>query len=218
MRLEGLDKRIFKITEKFVLKRVNKNKHKKHKYDVLLEFKKWHTVALAIMMWVVVPILYAVIASPVSLIAIHIMIWIPAVALYIVEVDMVKGIGLAYQFLFDNRKNPLIYKLEKESCKHSFKQNSQSRVNRLRMYLFLATLLLLLSWLGAVLNVYGTVAMLAAVTISSTLNLMSDYVRYVFDFDPPKPKKKKEKAKMTDLVAGQWKQMSQAAQTKPIGI
>jgi len=147
---------------------------------------------------------------------VHTLLMLFLAILYINKIKKLKSIVETYTWLFENRKNPVIYRDIKNICKIIFKAREKSEIKKL-FYISLAALFIIV--LNLIWFIYiGTFKYLIWALFFTwdilDLVLMS-YINCIFDFDPPKKKRKKKKAKVTDLQKKRWSDMFKQPQALP---
>lgn len=208
-----LDLKLFKLVEAYILKRVAKTKHKKNKFFIMADIEK-----KLFYFWLVVGPIYSVLKVAVLGNFIYLGSGIAITAIYaslaFLSYKFMKAKGDDYEFLFQNRKHPIVYEGVKNATKQVFEINRSYRSFSLKLkagvgvFLFIANIGVILTspLMYSLFSMLFDLFIIFDILVVGTIYL---YIREIFDFDPPKPKKRKQKESLTELVLQQWKRLLQ---------
>ena len=202
-----LDDMLFKMISYRVKKWIKKNKYKYHKYYWYKRLIKIQTILFFVTMILLVPIgFYLKEASKISFF-IHSLTCIVFIFSLWQDFKFNDWFSKEWDFVWENRKIPQVYKYAKELCKLIHEKGRDMRCKFLRcsiiMLVFLfAVMPLLIMSNGLGLDDFMFVFLMAFVII----NILTLYMVSIFDLDPPRRRKKKAVVdeKLSELMQGVW--------------
>lgn len=206
--LTKIDNALLKICEFLVLRKVKKSKYKQHKYHVE---EGWNQMELILCLCAMVLDLIGSLSHGHRLIGItNFVIFIPVVLIKIMSIRNLRELVEAYDWIWLNRKNPVIYNSIKELGEECWVREQRRRQRMIKVYF---GLLFLISMVLSVSQQWTTVWMIVCYPI----HILGMYNRYVFDLEPPEEKRKEESdSKLTNLMQKQLEKLFGNFAPKPI--
>ncbi len=189
--MKKIDDYILEVITRYVLKWIKKNKFIYHKYDLFIKVITWETA------WWVFSVMYQAYNAIVkglwissTLMAILMCI---IIAFEFTKLRQLKSMKEEYDWMWERRKNPNIYKIVKEMCETLFEESRKMRQFSLKINIVFAILMLIFN---------------PILTPIYLFLIISSYVNYIFDFEEPPKKDKKVKDSITDIAMRAWKQLT----------
>jgi hypothetical protein len=200
-----IDVRLFKITQDFIMYFVSKYKFKYNKFDIYSKLRLITTIIFLVVSFIFSPLLGFFLGK---VLWVKLTVGILNMAIYLVITSFEysyylrnKLKSLAYQPIFNSRKNAGINKYIKLRNKIDFIFDKKWRFGALRaeffVYLFFYSWFLMLVLTHAFVLTTILFAMFIPIHI---VNILDHYSDYVFDLDEPEGKKKKVREKVLELT------------------
>ncbi len=211
-----IDNLQFKLVKILILRLVRKYKYKHHKFYFLIRILVIDSILFVLCILVLTPLGMSLNRDEISRIIFHMFVWSILFFVTLLIIRLTIQVSQIYDFIWNLRKNPVVYQMEKESCKESFKKQRKTRLllTSIRIF-FLPPFILLFcihsnNWLEMLLPLFLIIHFYIT-------HFIHDYTLYVFDLEPPKKKKKKVKASdsLTEIMKGVFKKLIEGA-LKPV--
>lgn len=197
--LKKIDDWLFKATSAVVIRWVKKKKHKQHKYDFAIMIKGWEAAWwLGVLIWQIFNFLVKrhVAAAIVSFVLMLVVAVLETFYFWIM-----KQAKHDYDIRFANRKNPIIYQIEKEVMQAVREATLEHRLMGIVVMFTLSVLVLFINPLLLPIYLAG---------------LLQMYISLVFDFDDPDKKEKEKKESLTEVALKAWRNLTGALNPKGI--
>jgi len=205
---QKFDQLFFSLCTKFILKRVKKSKFKKHKYHIQQDWEQFElTLLISVVMFDFVLNLYHhnIIFGSIMLI-----LWSTLIFLRIRSLFRLKELIEAYDWFWENRKNPEIYNIIKKMQEESFEEDKRWRLKFVKGYMIASMFIISMQFISS------PSFIILWMIFSYPATILTLYIKYVFDFDPPEEKKKESDAKLTNLMQQQLDKLFKEFAPKPI--
>lgn len=204
-----LDVLLFKATKAIILRGVKKSKMKLNKFYVL---KKMLNFGLATQI-----VLVCCMPAVSFILKCHVIITGIAAFFAVIEVLDVLRIrnraernAQAYDILFQNRKDPRVYKHVKEVTHEVWAAFKEKRLLILKLQVLRLCFYFGLTIPSQIIKPDIFIVLGFMILVETFCDVIENYALYVFDFDPPKKRRSPKKASLTELMKKQferWKQV-----------
>lgn len=197
--MENIDKKLLDLVTWLILKWVKKHKYAKHKMDFFLMVVGWEAA-----IWIASIIVNFATGkrNGINLVVNGV------ILAAITTLEGAKYLVLQkekeyYDWLWEYRKNPNVYKATKEHCEHWFQAPHHKKQRHIVLVFFLVFLVLLIVVHSVISIVY----------VSFILSL---YKECIFDMDEPPKKEKKAINSLTEITLRAWQSLTGSLNPKGV--
>jgi hypothetical protein len=221
-----IDGKLFKLSEKIIMKYVKAKKFEYNKYDIFAKFRMITAIIFIAAIFIIGPL--TAFFSPSKEVFFSFFSIIVDACIYGLMASLeYKGNlyhklnSLDYQPLFRNRQNPIVYKYVRLKNKVSFLAKKKRRFFVLKGQLtaYFVFFLLTFSCIFYVKNYFINILIFFIFSPSIFVSLLENYSEHIFDFDEPQVKRKKEKVfSLTKILQKVFDEMVGRTKEVPVGI
>ena len=211
-----LDRSILDWLTEYIRAWIEKNDYEKHKVDYTIKIQRIRLICLFLMA-MLLPGLWFIAMGKFFSGGFHLAIWSISVGMSYYRLQKtIYETKPRHDIMFSARKNPAIYEMEKVVLEHVFIATRKTRILFMSLDFgvswFLAVSLLLLWAFSPFPSPYLITALYF--TISPIIELIDQYLFYVFDFDEPKPRKRKKES-LTQILLKEWQKIVEGFSPQP---
>lgn len=216
------DHKMYKLISKTIVRSVEKSKYTRHKYWILLEWKRLQIGFILMTVFlgqIIAPIMFDY-DKPRIIGAMIIGVGWMFIAGMMIMTDMKETRLRAekYDEIFEKRKNPEYYQAMKEICLFYLVDQFPGRLMMFYINLFVYTFLVGI-WVMELISAgpfpVGDTFLMVVITVMTVIRIVESYVPAIFDFEPPTKKTKKKKASLTKLMEQAFQNL--VRQLSPVG-
>lgn len=206
-----------KITE-HTRRWIAKHAYEKHKVDLTIQVRKvklWMLFFLCFLL----PAMWFIIEGRILMAGFHLLIWSFSVGInYFSLQRLIYQQKPVHDILWASRKNPAVYEMEKAVLAHVFVALRRNRIKFIAFDFsiswFLAAFLTLLMSVASNAPL-GNIVIACYFFLSPLIELVEQYLFFVFDFDEPQGKKK-VKVSLTEIVKREWQRIVEGFAPQPL--